>query len=170
MSSARQRIAEVFDTANAANCGYVVTTVAFEPTTRVAAPAEHRWHTLVIPPVEHWMGLDATMPLVRWIGRLVDSADQVVAIGTGTFLLAAAGRLVDVDVVVDHAHAPMLPILPCTSAGADGIDRRPAFPDTPGLAKEPSVPDTRQWALDRPGACVGTLLATSRVITASAGS
>jgi len=87
------RIAEVFGAANHEGCSYDVVTVSYDPTTCVASPLGRHWHHLVIPPLDAWLGLSETLPIVRWARQLVRSSERVLGVGTGLFLLAATGGL-----------------------------------------------------------------------------
>jgi anti-anti-sigma factor len=87
------RAAEVFRLANAEGCAYDVVTVPFDPTTCVAPVVERRWRAVIVPPMDAWLGLCDNTPITRWLRSLTVEAVQLIGVGTGLFLLAAAGRL-----------------------------------------------------------------------------
>ena len=46
-----------------------------------------RWHTIVVAPIERWVGLHVD-PVHDWVVSITRSAHRVVGVGTGTFVLA----------------------------------------------------------------------------------
>ena len=98
------RVAEVFLHATEEGCTYDLVSAAFEG----LDTAPQYCDVLIVPPLRRWMGLADPNPLVSWARALVKSADHVVGIGTGTFLLAAAGALDGHDVVAHTRYADEL--------------------------------------------------------------
>ena len=87
------RICEVFEVANEEGCAYDLSTLPFDATTSLVMGARRNWHCVVVAPVERWMALSTHAPLVRWVRRLAPTTERLVGVGTGLFVLAAAGCL-----------------------------------------------------------------------------
>ena len=68
------------------------------------------WHTIVVPPIERWVGLH-THPVHDWFLSVARPAHRVVGVGTGTLLLAFAGLIDGRAVVATPSYAAHLAAL-----------------------------------------------------------
>ena len=113
------RVGEIFLNANAEGCHYEVVAVA-PPLVGPAdvhsignsSPLRDQFDSplraVVVPPITRWMGFSPDAPAALWLASLAAPAEHVIAIGTGVFLLAAAGLLDGHDVVADKSYASEL--------------------------------------------------------------
>jgi anti-anti-sigma factor len=105
-------IADLLAAANRGGCTYDLHHVRFESALDTRPLHGRRWSYLVVPPLDAWIGLSVSAPLVRWIGALSRNADRVLGIGTGLFVLAAAGCLDGHQVAAGSMASALVPAAP----------------------------------------------------------
>jgi len=102
------RIGGIFLNANEEGCCYDVVEVPGRSDALPVRPPGTTWHAIIIPPLERWLGISPVSARTRWVRAMVESSDHVIAVGTGGFLLAAAGSLDGRDVVAGPDYANQL--------------------------------------------------------------
>src|SRR4051794_9327187 len=92
-SACAEQVVSVFARANSEGCSYDVTWIPLDVTAPASRVGDRRFHCLVVPPLDRWLGLSAQTAVVRRIGDLAARTDRLVGVGTGLAVLAAAGLL-----------------------------------------------------------------------------